>query len=153
MAPPLRRNTLNAIKNSYDAGLICSTGIVRYANSEQLAVHLAALREVSRGRLVVVVATLGTRTNVPADVDNQNVRVILTSEVPAAKPEQVRGWYETEPLRAVITALSGLEANDSLLLLFPRDWTGTAPETLLDQARQWRASPHSNVDDVFFLAE
>lgn len=138
MAPPLRRAP----------ALVPVEGVAfaRYRTADELAAHLSALHRVARGRLSVVLAYKGARPQVPAAVGAH--RVIVTG--PARAGELVPGWHEPDAFRATLTAFSGLEPGDAVLMLFPADWTGPAPELLADRARRWRASPHSPNDDVYF---
>jgi hypothetical protein len=46
--------------------------------------------------------------------------------------------------------MTGRQPNDGLILLFPHDWAGPAPDGLVEKARRWRSGPHSPVDDVYF---
>jgi hypothetical protein len=67
-------------------------------------------------------------------------------------PDGRIGWFVPDPLQAVVMAMTGRQAGDGLLLLFPDDWPGDAPEALVEKARRWRSGPHSREDDEFFEA-
>lgn len=138
MAPPLRRAP----------ALVSVEGVAfaRYRTAEELAAHLGALHRVTRGRVSIVLAYKGARPQVPANVGAH--RVIVTGPVRAG--EAATGWHEPDAFRATLTTFTGLEPGDAVVMLFPADWTGPAPELLADRARRWRASPHSSNDDVYF---
>jgi hypothetical protein len=138
MAPPLRRAPAVVP--------VEGVALARYRSADELAAHLSALHRVTRGRLSVVLAYTGRRPQVPSAVGAH--RVILTGPIRAG--DLVSGWHEADPFRATLTAFSGLEPGDAVLMLFPAEWTGPAPELLADRARRWRASPHSPNDDVYF---
>lgn len=138
MAPPPRRPpTIVPVEG---------VAFARYRSADELAAHIGALHRVTRGRLSVVLAYTGARPQVPSQVGAH--RVIVTG--PARAGEVVPGWHEPDTFRATLTALTGLEPGDVVLMLFPADWTDPAPEQLVDRARRWRASPHSPNDDVYF---
>jgi hypothetical protein len=138
MAPPLRRPPAHVP--------VEGVAFARYRSADELAVHLGALNRVTRGRLSVVLAYAGARPQVPSQVGAH--RVIATGPTRAGDP--VSGWHEPDPFRATLVAFTGLEPGDAVLMLFPVDWAGPAPELLVERARRWRASPHSPNDDVYF---
>jgi hypothetical protein len=138
MAPPLRRApALEPVEG---------VAFARYRSAEELGAHLSALARATRGRLSVVLAHTGARPQVPATVGAH--RVIVTGRARGTDPAP--GWHEADPYRATLLAFSGLEPGDAVVMLFPADWTGPAPELLADRARRWRATPHSPNDDVHF---
>lgn len=108
--------------------------------------HIAAPNE---GRTVIL-AGLRHGQSQPTDVGHQ--RVIWTTDHAGADPKAYAGWFEPDPLRAVVVATAGLEQGDRLILALPHDWTGPSPQALLEYARRWRSSPHSAEDDVHFSA-
>jgi hypothetical protein len=135
-----------------ESGLPFSTATLRYRNADELGVLLDGFHCVTRGKLVVVVG-LRAETRLPAATGATNARLIFTTDSRPTAPEAISGWFEPDPMRAVVTAMTGLEAGAALFVLLPTDWTGPEPELLVELARQWRATPHSPVDDVFFTPD
>ncbi len=126
--------------------------ITYYQTLHELTFYLRAFQHAKDNRYVVVIG-LNSDSNVqPADIP-ANVRLIFTTEAKHRDPDSIVGWYVPDPLRAVIVAMTGHQSQDGLILLFPKDWKGSPPELLLEKARRWRATPHSPVDDVFFVTD
>lgn len=132
-----------------DLGEPLSAGIAYYRTDHELAFYLRAFGHLADKRLVVV---LGLRdgARVPAADLPADVRLILTA-AGATAADQI-GWFVPDPLRAAVVGMTGRRPDEGLILLFPDDWPGPAPEELLDRARRWRSGPHSREDDEFFNA-
>jgi hypothetical protein len=81
-------------------------------------------------------------------------RVVLyggTGTLPAALAEmadRVVRAAGVDPLKAAVLAHAGLRDGDTLTVLLPADWEGPPAEVLLDHARRWFASPHSQEDEL-----
>lgn len=125
--------------SALDIGEPFSVGIAYYRNKEEMSLYLRSLRHVSDGRLLVV---LGIRNGhwVSALEIPPNVRFVYTADCAAIAPRCLAGWYEPDPLRAVVTAMMNLKPGEGLILLMPADWSGPAVEYLIDQGRRWRAT-------------
>lgn len=67
-----------------------------------------------------------------------------------AFPNRVVRLVGADPLKAAVMAHAGLQDGDTLTVLLPDDWSGPPVELLLEHARRWFSSPHSNEDDVHF---
>lgn len=134
-----------------DFGEPSSAGIAYYRTDRALTYYLRALQHVGPNRLVVVLGLRDGCQVMPADLPT-NARLIITAAGPTDVRNESVGWVVPDPLRAVILAMTGLQPEDGLILLFPEDWEGAAPEILLEKARRWRSGPHSPVDDVYFDA-
>jgi hypothetical protein len=102
--------------------------------------------------MVVVLGVREDEARELAAADGVAARLVLTTDAPDFDPAVAPGWFEPDPQRAVVVAATGLRARDVLVLLFPADWAGPAPDDLIDRARRWRASPHSPEDDTHFAA-
>ena len=151
--PPLRRiPPAPSPCTPVDAGLVFGVAVARYRNQASLRAYLGALDSVQSGRLVVVVGLRGARRLGLQEFTHPSAKLIFTTDAAGVATEPAPGWFEPNPFRAVATAMCGLEQGDALLLIFPTDWRGKSPEELVDEARRWRAGPHSPVDDVYFLA-
>ncbi|MBY0460498.1 MAG: hypothetical protein K2V38_24550 [Gemmataceae bacterium] len=112
-----------------DAGLPFAVRAARFRDADELALLLRGLRHPS-GRLSVVIGLSGDEPFAPAD-DLSVWRMVVTADAFAAGAGPSGGWFEPDPATAVVTAMSGLEAGDALVLLLPADWTGDAPDELL----------------------
>lgn len=126
-------------------------GTAYYRTDHELTFYLRAFRQVRDARWVVVVALRPGRV-IPPDDHSPNTRLILTARAGAAAAAQSVGWFEPDPLRAVVLGMTGLRDDEGLMLLFPADWDGPSPDELVETARRWRAGPHSREDDAFFDA-
>jgi hypothetical protein len=133
-----------------DAGEPFSVGIAYYRTDHELALYLRAFQHVGSGRLVVVLGLRDGEQVRPADLPT-GVRLILTA-AGATRPVDRIGGLVPDPLRAVVVGMTGRQPEDGLILLFPDDWNGPPADALVEEARRWRAGPHSPVDDVFFDA-
>lgn len=120
--------------------------VVFYHTPADLADCLHTPR-VGGGKLVVVFAARGEGRLPPALAALPD-RLIHTTDVAVAGTDLLTGWFEPDPKRAVVAAMSGLRTGDTLLLLLPADWDGPAAEELIDHARRWFASPHSREDEL-----
>lgn len=115
------------------AGKLGSVGVASYRTDHELTFYLRALQKIRCGRLVVVLGLRGGR-GVPADLPT-GVRIILTVEANDLDPEEVVGWFVPDPLRAVAVAMDSLGAEEGLIVLFPADWRGESPDSLVEKAR------------------
>lgn len=133
------RSRVVCLPSAIDVGEPFSVGIAYYRHKEELLLYLRSLRHVSDGRLLVV---LGIRNGhwVSALEIPPNVRFVYTADCAAIDPRSFAGWYEPDPLRAVVTAMRNLKPNEGLILLLPADWSGPAVEDLIDEGRRWRTS-------------
>lgn len=111
-----------------------SVGFATYGTDRELTCYLRALEHMRNGRLVVVLA-LSPHRPPPAPLPTR-VRLIQTAEAGAFATEQLVGWFVPDPVLAVRVALAGLEPGDGLILLFPADWDGEPPESLVQAARR-----------------
>ncbi|MEO2089106.1 MAG: hypothetical protein ABGY75_06370 [Gemmataceae bacterium] len=100
---------------------------------------------VGGGRLVAVFAARG-HDQLPPDLAAVPDRLIHTADPTAPLADRPAGWFEPDPRQAVVAAMAGLRAGDTLLLLLPAGWASPAEE-LIDHARRWRSSPHSSEDE------
>lgn len=116
-----------------------SVGFAYYRTDHELTFYLRALQRIRCGRLVVVLGLQSDRT-LPADLPT-NVRLILTAEANSLDPQGVVGLFVPDPRRAVRVALAGLQPTDGLILLFPTDWKGEPPDSLVDKAHHPCATP------------
>ncbi|MCS6976729.1 MAG: hypothetical protein NZM31_06915 [Gemmatales bacterium] len=122
-----------------DMGEPHSVGIAYYRNPQEMLLYLRSLRHVSDGNLLVVIGIRNGSWVSPLEIP-PNVRFVYTADDDAVDPHDFAGWYEPNPLRAVVLAMMNLKPNEGLILLMPADWSGPAVEYLIDQGRRWRAS-------------
>ena len=110
-------------------------GVAYYRTDHELIFYLRALQRVGTGRLVVVLGLLEWKQVLPADMPT-SVRVILTALVTDIDPDEAVGWFVPDPLKAVVIAMTSLKPTDGLILLFPDDWSGDSPNSLIEKARR-----------------
>ncbi len=115
-----------------------SVGVAYYRTDHELTFYLRALQRVRAGRLVVVLGLRKGDRVLPADMPT-SVRIILTAQSHDIDLNEGVGWFVRDPLKAVVLAITGLQPKDGLILLFPTDWQGDSPESLIDKARCQRA--------------
>lgn len=85
----------------------------------------------TRGRRVVL---YGGRGTLPHALAGQAERVVRLTGV--------------DPFEAAVLAHAALRDGDTLTVLLPDDWDGPPAEALIDHARRWFSSPHSNEDEA-----
>ena len=122
-----------------DSSEATTVGLAYYRTDHELTFYLRALQRVRAGRLVVVLGLREGDRVLPADMPT-SVRIILTAQGDDIDPNEVVGWFVPDPLKAVVMAMTGLQPKDGLILLFPADWPGESPESLVEKARCQRAA-------------
>ena len=109
-----------------------SIGIASYRSEHELTFYLRALQKIRSGRLVVVLG-LCAGQRLPTDLPS-GLPIIPTVDANDMEPEEVVGGYVPDPLQAVSVAMASLPADDGLILLFPVDWQGESPDSLIEKA-------------------
>ncbi|MFO0805107.1 MAG: hypothetical protein U0791_18530 [Gemmataceae bacterium] len=112
-----------------------SAGVAYYRTDHELSFYLRALQRFQFGRLVVVLALQQRSQLLPAEMPS-HVRLILTANPNDIDSHVPAEWLVPEPLKAVLLAMAGLDPEDGLILLFPADWSGDSPDSLIEKAKQ-----------------
>ncbi len=108
--------------------------VAYYRTNHELTFYLRALQSVRIGRLGVVLGLKSKDRMRLIDLPT-SVRMILTMQDNGTDFNAGVDWFVSDPLQAVIMAMTGRQPKDGLILLFPTDWQGDSPELLLEKAR------------------